>query len=258
MKLPVPPSQTRNCLSNRKKWADFVRKKMLLWRRRLTDDRPDELRSCRDDLESRIECWERRASKVLDRAADLAREIASYAELDEVESVQRLRRMVMGVPRDLWEARAVFSEAVSGDRNEIENLANRYTSLRQKAQREKFALRIVKYVHGLYLNGIVSSVHETTDLHPSTEEYLRAAYRWFEAGNRPSGDRPEEFWKHIAEETGTTKHNLREVFKNHGWYDPHVSPDTTPSEYLIEKLQTAFTQHLGRTSMERSTDWAFD
>ena len=142
----------------------FINESVLLWERRLADLGPDELRDARDALERRIEHWEEEAEEVLEEAGDLVCEISEYADLEEEESVRRLRRIVKGLPRempltpggetlDLWEERKVFSEAAPGDRKQIERLAKRHSRFRRKVRKEKFSLRIVEHVHGQYLHG---------------------------------------------------------------------------------------------------------
>ena len=265
MSLPVPPSQIRNALFDRDEWRDFVGEKALLWERRLADLGPDELRDARDALERRIERREEEAEEVLERAGDLAREISGYADLDEEESVRRLRRIVMGVPRempltldgepvDLWERRSVFSEAAPGDRKQIERLAGRHSRFRRKVQQEKFSLRIVKHVHGQYLHGALTLDGgnepldpSDTDLHPSTARYLEVAHKWIESGNRPSGDKPTELWQHIAEETGKSTDTIRSTFKNREWYDPGVGTtpenDQTPTAHTVQAVRDAYDEH---------------
>jgi hypothetical protein len=267
MDLPVPPSQARNALFNREDWAGFVDENVLIWKRRLTDLGPDELRKGRDDLQARIERCEEGAEEVLRMSEDLAREIASYADLDEETAVEQARRILQiprevpltlnGEPTDLWEERKVFSEAAPGDRKAFMRLARRYNRLRRKIQREKFSLRIVEHVHGQYLRGSLEvedgsedrEEEHGTNLHPSTEEYLRTAKEWIDAGNRPSGDKPTELWTHLHEQTGASRGTIRKTFKNHEWYDPTVgsAPEAneTPTEHTIQSVRDAFQEHLG-------------
>ena len=259
MNLPVPPSQARNVLSEREQWVGFVRQSVLLWKNRLTAFGPDELRTSRDDLRDWIERWEGKAEEVLCKTKDLAREIAAYAGLDERESVQRLRRIVSGLPRemppspggeviDLWEGRSVFSEAAPGDQKEIERLEQRYSSIRRGVQRKRFSLRIVEHVHAQYLSGALEVGEGSrkgiskTSLHQSTEKYLRTAYQWIEAGYRPSGDKPTELWKHIHRQTGKSKDTIRSTFKNRGWYDPYGDP--SPTMFTVRAVLKAAEEHL--------------
>jgi hypothetical protein len=226
----------------------------------LADLGPDELRDARDALERRIERREEEAEEVLERAGDLAREISGYADLDGEESVRRLRRIVMGVPRempltldgepvDLWERRSVFSEAAPGDRKQIERLARRHSRFRRKVQQEKFSLRIVKHVHGQYLHGALTLDGgnepldlSDTDLPTSTAQYLKIAHQWIESGNRFSGDKPTELWKAVADATGKEPKTVRETFKNRDWYRPYSST-STPTEYTVRAVQEAFEEH---------------
>lgn len=259
MSLPVPPNQIRNALLDRDEWRDFVGERALLWERRLADLGPDELRDARDALERRVEHWEEEAEKVLEEAGDLAREISGYADLDEEESVRRLRRIVKGLPRempltpdgeplDLWEERKVFSEAAPGDRKKIERLAKHHSRFRRKVQKEKFSLRIVEHVHGRYLHGALTldggnePLDPTdTDLPPSTAQYLKIAHQWIESGNRFGGDKPTQLWKAVADATGKKRKTVRETFKNRDWYRPHGTP--TPREYTVRAVQEAFEEH---------------
>lgn len=165
MDLPAPPSQAVNALFNREQWTAFVEEHVLLWEGRLDDLGPEELRKSRDYLQDRVERWEEKAEDVLEKAGSLAREIASYADLEEEESVRKLRLLVKGVvprkvPRepggelvDKWERWKVFSEAAPGDQKGIERLARCYSRFREEAQRERFSLRVVEHVYGRYLNG---------------------------------------------------------------------------------------------------------
>jgi hypothetical protein len=259
MSLSVPPNPIRNALLDRDEWRDFVGERALLWERRLADLGPDELRDARDALERRIQRSEEEAEKVLEEAGDLAREISGYADLDEEESVRRLRRIVMGVPRempltldgepvDLWEAQDVFSEAAPGNRKLIKRLVRHHSRIRRKIQQEKFSLHVVEHVHGQYLRGALTlggsdePLDPTdTDLPSPTAQYLEAAHKEIESGDHPSGDKPTELWKAVADATGKEPRNVRETFRNRDWYRPYGTP--TPLEYTIRAVQEAFEEH---------------
>jgi hypothetical protein len=262
MSLPVPPNQIRNALLDRDEWADFVKEKVSLWERRLADLGPDELRDARDALERRIQGSEEEAEKVLEEAGDLACQITGYGDLDEEESVRRLRRIVRGLPReipltlggepfDLWEERSVFSEAAPGDRKQIERLARRHSRIRKKIQQQKFSLRVVEHVHGQYLHGALTPHGgdepldlSDTDLPSSTARYLKVAHQWIESGNRPSGDMPTELWKAIAQATDASRDTIRSTFKNREWYNPNIGTapqdDRTPTAHTIQKVRDAY------------------
>ena len=82
--------------------------------------------------------------------------------------------------------------------------------------------------------------------HPQTCEYLRAAYQWLAAENRPEGNTPTELWRHIHRKTGKSLGTIRRTFKNHGWYDPNLPYDQgTPTEHTVRQVLAEGKKYFG-------------
>jgi hypothetical protein len=71
--------------------------------------------------------------------------------------------------------------------------------------------------------------------HEITSEYLKLAYRWLEAGNHPSGEKPTELWQYIRKKTGKSLRTIRQTFQNQGWYEPHTG-EKTPTAYTVNAV----------------------